>query len=116
MTVRSHEVTPAIAGSDSRFIFYICTKYYFIYTCHSRFTAEGVKGEGVKELSQLFLRDILRKCLSPSDRSPSGVSAVNPFLAFYDIHGRKREELEGPAVSALGVGSRKLSNVLKVQS
>jgi hypothetical protein len=30
---------------------------------------------------------------SPSDHSLSGVSAVNPLVAFYDIHGRKKQVL-----------------------
>jgi hypothetical protein len=30
---------------------------------------------------------------SPSDHSLSQISAVNPLVAFYDIHGRKREVL-----------------------
>jgi hypothetical protein len=48
-------------------------------------------------------------------QSIAAVSAIYHLVAFYDIHGRK-EELDGPAVSALGVRSRKLSNVLSGQS
>jgi hypothetical protein len=32
-----------------------------------------------------------QKAPSPSDRSPSGVSAVNFLVAFYDFHGIKAE-------------------------
>jgi hypothetical protein len=71
-------------------------------------------------------------------QSISGVIVINPFDAFYDIHGGKgevlffyfvldttrdyiycvnlyyvMEELDGPAVSALGVRSQNLSNVRK---
>jgi hypothetical protein len=73
-------------------------------------------------------------------QSISGVSTINPLVAFYEIHGVKRqvlffyfvpdttrdihrykqslhysysksEELDGPTVIALGVQSRKLSNI-----
>jgi hypothetical protein len=65
--------------------------------------------ERVAEASQIFLRDahILRKCLAMwnsadmtggkpiavRSQSISGVNAVNPLVAFYDVHGRKREVL-----------------------
>jgi hypothetical protein len=36
----------------------------------------------------------LRSDGDPSDRCPiSGVSAINPLVAFYEFHGRKREVL-----------------------
>jgi hypothetical protein len=74
---------------------------------HSRFIPEGVA-----EVSQIFLRDthILPKfviCLPHRNtadvtggkpianvlQSISGVSAINPLVALYDIHGGKREVL-----------------------
>jgi hypothetical protein len=54
---------------------------------------------GVAETSQIFLRDVhvLTKLLSYEEhcrcRSISSESAVNPLVAFYDIHGRKGEVL-----------------------
>jgi hypothetical protein len=63
---------------------------------HSRFIPEGVA-----EASKIFLRDVLPKLLAMwntadvTDGKPiavllqslSGVSAINPLVAFYDIHG-----------------------------
>jgi hypothetical protein len=53
--------------------------------------------EGGAEASQIFLRDVLLKLYSHEKYCPSqlisGVSAINPLVAFYDIHGRKREVL-----------------------
>jgi hypothetical protein len=76
-------------------------KYVFIHTYHSRFIPEGVA-----EVSEIFLRDThnLPKLVSYEDvtggkpiavslQSISGVSAINPLVAFYDIHGGKREVL-----------------------
>jgi hypothetical protein len=70
----------------------------FIQTYHSRFIPKGVA-----EVSQTFLRDIhvLPKLVSYEDtvdvttgkpiavllQSISGVNAINPLVAFYDIHG-----------------------------
>jgi hypothetical protein len=51
----------------------------------------------VAEASQIFLRDahVLPLLLSYEEywRCDSDVSAINPLVAFYDIHGRKREVL-----------------------
>jgi hypothetical protein len=73
------------------------------FTYHSRFIPEGVV-----EVSQIFLRDtqVLPKLdmkntadvtggepIAVLMQSISGVSAINPLVAFYDIHGRKREVL-----------------------
>jgi hypothetical protein len=83
----------------------------YIHTYHSRFIPEGVA-----EVSQIFLRDthVLPKLVSYEEQqcsyhvcrdvtggkliavflqSITGVSAINPLVAFYDIHGRKREVL-----------------------
>jgi hypothetical protein len=64
--------------------------------------------EGVAEVSQIFLRDthvLLKlamrntadvtggKPLAVFLQSISGVIAINPLVAFYDIHGGKREVL-----------------------
>jgi hypothetical protein len=66
-----------------------------IYTYHSRFVPEGVV-----EASQIFFRDahVLPKAdvtggkpIAVWSQSNSGVSAINALVAFYDIHGRKRE-------------------------
>jgi hypothetical protein len=72
----------------------------YIHTYHSRFIPKGVA-----EVSQVFLRDthVLPKLVSYVDadvtggkpivvflQSISGVSAINPLVAFYDIHGGKR--------------------------
>jgi hypothetical protein len=74
-----------------------------IHTYHSRFIPEGVA-----EVSQIFLRDthILPKLAMRNTadvtggkpiavllQSISGGSAINPLVAFYDIHGGKREVL-----------------------
>jgi hypothetical protein len=75
-----------------------------MHTYHSRFISEGVA-----EVSQIFLRDthVLPKFVSYEEhcrcdrwlpiavllQSISGVSAINPLIAFYDIHGGKREVL-----------------------
>jgi hypothetical protein len=82
---------------------------YHTYTYHSRFIPGGVA-----EASQTILRnvDVLSKLLlllllpmsNTADvtggkpiavwsQSISGVNAINPLVAFYDIHGRKREVL-----------------------
>jgi hypothetical protein len=82
--------------------FYILHTY--IGTYHSRFIPEGIA-----EVSQIFLRDthVLPKLISSRNtadvtggkpiavllQSISGVSAINPLVAFYDIHGGKREVL-----------------------
>jgi hypothetical protein len=76
----------------------------YIHTYHSRFIPEGVA-----EVSQIFLRDthVLPKLVRYEEhcrrdrcepiavllQSISGVSAINPLVAFYDIHGGKREVL-----------------------
>jgi hypothetical protein len=76
----------------------------FIHRYHSRFIPEGVA-----EASQIFLRDahVLPKLLRYAHTADvtvnkpiavwsqyiSGVNAINPLVAFYDIHGRKREVL-----------------------
>jgi hypothetical protein len=73
----------------------------YIHTCHSRFIPEGVA-----EASQTFLRDThvlptlvsLKntadvtggKHIAVSLQSFSGLSAINPLVAFYDIHGKKK--------------------------
>jgi hypothetical protein len=65
--------------------------------------------KGVEEASRISLSDahVLQNCLAMRyttdvtcgkpiavwSQSISGVSAINPFVAFYDIHGRKREVL-----------------------
>jgi hypothetical protein len=74
-----------------------------LHTYHSRFILEGVE-----EVSQIFLRDthVLPKLVNMNtadvkDGKPiavllqciSGVIAINPLVAFYDIHGGKREVL-----------------------
>jgi hypothetical protein len=75
-----------------------------IHTYHSRFIPEGVA-----EVSQIFIRDthVLPKLVSYEEtadliggrpiaillQSISDVSAINPLVAFYDIHGGKREVL-----------------------
>jgi hypothetical protein len=76
----------------------------YIHTYHTRFIPEGVA-----EASQILLRDahVLPNYLAVRNtadvkngkpiavwsQSISGVSADNPSVAFYDIHGRKREVL-----------------------
>jgi hypothetical protein len=76
--------------------------FNYIHTYHSRFIPEGVA-----EVSQIFLRDthvlpILvsyeehcrrRKLIAVLLQSISGVSAINPLVSFYNIHGGKREVL-----------------------
>jgi hypothetical protein len=79
-----------------------CLRYIHTYL-HSRLIPEGID-----EASQTLLRDthVLPKSLSyeencsrvgskPFDRSLSfsDVNAINPLVAFYDIHGEKREVL-----------------------
>jgi hypothetical protein len=62
-----------------------------IHTYHSRFIPGGVA-----EVFQIFFRDIhvLPKLVSyVLLQSISGESAINPLVAFYDIHGGKREVL-----------------------
>jgi hypothetical protein len=70
-----------------------------IHIYHSRFIPEGVA-----EVSQIFLRDthVLPNLVDRRDsgkpiavlvQSISGVSAMNPLFAFYDIHGGKRKVL-----------------------
>jgi hypothetical protein len=67
----------------------------YIHTYQSRFIPEGVA-----EVSQIFLRDthVLPKLGLPGGKpiavllqSVSGISAINPLVAFYDINGGKRE-------------------------
>jgi hypothetical protein len=73
----------------------------YIHKYHSRFIPQGIA-----EASQMFLRDVyillkllLRntadvtsgKLIAVWSQSISGVSAINPLVDFYDIHGRKRE-------------------------
>jgi hypothetical protein len=75
----------------------------FRHTYHSRFIPEGVA-----EVSQIFLQDthVLPKLAMRNTadvtggrpiavllQSISGVSAINPLVAFNDIHGGKREVL-----------------------
>jgi hypothetical protein len=78
--------------------------YIYIHTYHSRFIPEGVA-----EVSQIFLRDthVVPKLVSYEEhcrrtggkpiavllQTISGVSGINPLVAFYDIHGGKREVL-----------------------
>jgi hypothetical protein len=80
--------------------YYACYKY--IHTYHSRFIPKGVA-----EASQIFLQDthvlpkLVRNTADVTDGKPiavllesiSGGSAINPIVAFYDIHGGKREVL-----------------------
>jgi hypothetical protein len=67
----------------------------YIHTYHSRSISEGAA-----EASQIFLRDthVLPKLVSYEDvtggkpiavllQSISGVSDINPLVAFYDMHG-----------------------------
>jgi hypothetical protein len=78
-------------------------KSKYIHTYHSRFIPEGVA-----DVSQIFLRDThdLPKIVSYEEQdvtggmpiavllqSMSGASAINPLVAFYVIHGGKREVL-----------------------
>jgi hypothetical protein len=55
--------------------------------------------EGVAVVSQIFLRDthVLPKLVMRNTADVTGgkpdISAINPFVAFYDIHGGKREVL-----------------------
>jgi hypothetical protein len=65
----------------------ICSFSTYIHTYHSRFILEGV----VKAF-HIFLRDNHFLPKRPFDISLSQmtVGAINPFIAFYDIHGRKR--------------------------
>jgi hypothetical protein len=77
--------------------------YYNRHTYHSRFIPEGVA-----EVSQIFLRDthvlsklVMRNTADVTGGKPItilfqcilGVSAINPLVAFYGIHGGKREVL-----------------------
>jgi hypothetical protein len=79
---------------------------YYIHTYHSRLIPQQqIAAFGIAEASQIFLRDVhvLSKLLSydvtggkpiaicSQSISGSGVAAANPLVAFYDIHGRKRE-------------------------
>jgi hypothetical protein len=72
-------------------------------TYQSRFIPEGVA-----EVSQIFLRDThvllklaMRNTADVTGGKPiavilqsiSGISAIDPLVAFYDIHGGKREVL-----------------------
>jgi hypothetical protein len=69
-----------------------------IHTYHSRFIPEGVA-----EASRIFLTNLLTKIntadvtggkpIAVWSQSISGVSAINPLVAFYDIHGKKRRVL-----------------------
>jgi hypothetical protein len=80
-----------------------CFYIHYIHTYHSRFIPKGVA-----EVFQIFFRDThvlpmlaMRntadvtggKPIAVSLQSISGVSAINPLVAFYDIHGGKREVL-----------------------
>jgi hypothetical protein len=85
--------------------FYFCpghhTRPSLIHTYHSRFLPEGVA-----EVSQIFLRNthvlpkylVMRNTADVTGGKPiavllqsiSGVSAINPLVAFYDVHGRKK--------------------------
>jgi hypothetical protein len=75
----------------------------YIHTYHSRFIPEGVA-----EASQIFLRDahvLTKLALSNTvdvtggkpiavwSQSISGANAINPLVAYNDIHGRQREVL-----------------------
>jgi hypothetical protein len=76
----------------------------YIHTYHSRFISEGAA-----EASQIFLRDATfykiylamsntadvtgGKPIAVWSRSISGANAINPLVAFYDIHGGKRKVL-----------------------
>jgi hypothetical protein len=78
----------------------------YIHTYHSRFIPEGVA-----EASQIFFQDahlapklfsyekyckycvIGGKPIAVRSQFISGVSAINPLVAFYDIHGREGEVL-----------------------
>jgi hypothetical protein len=77
--------------------------HIYIHTYHSRFIPEGVA-----EISQTFLRDthVLPKLamrntedmtggkpIAVSLQFISGIIAINPLVAIYDIHGGKREVL-----------------------
>jgi hypothetical protein len=89
------------------FCVFLCrhqVQFDYIHTYHSRFIPEGVA-----EVSQIFLRDshVLPKLVSYEEhcrmtgskpiavllKSISGVSVINLLVAFYDIHGGKREVL-----------------------
>jgi hypothetical protein len=80
-----------------------CLEYTYIHKYHSRFIPGGVA-----EVSQIFLRDthvlpkfVMRNTADVTGGKPiavllqsiSGLSAINPLVAFYDIHGGKREVL-----------------------
>jgi hypothetical protein len=70
-----------------------CVKSTYIHTYHSRFILEGVA-----EVSQLLAKrntaDMTGgKPIAVLLQSISGVRAINPLVAFYDIHGEKREVL-----------------------
>jgi hypothetical protein len=81
---------------------FFVTIVLYIHTYHSRFILVGVA-----EIPKIFLRDphVLPKLFSYEwycrrgksiatwSQSISGVSALNHLVAFYDIHGRKREVL-----------------------
>jgi hypothetical protein len=94
-----------ILKRTNRFAFFwkSCRNTY-IHTYHSRFIPEGAA-----EVSQIFLRDThvfqnklaMRNTADVAGGKPiavllpsiSGVSAINPLVTFYDIHGGKREVL-----------------------
>jgi hypothetical protein len=67
-------------------------KKYIHTTCHSRFIPKGAE-----ETSQVFFYLnylAMRNTIGVTGgKSSSGVSAINPLVAFYDIHGRKSEVL-----------------------
>jgi hypothetical protein len=76
-----------------------CIRQIYIHTYHSRSIPEGVA-----EASQILLCDPRFIMTNTADvtggkpiavwlQSTWGVSAVNPLVVFYDIHGRKREVL-----------------------
>jgi hypothetical protein len=89
---------------DGQIILILINIHTYIHTYHSRFIPEGVA-----EVSQIFLRDthVLTKLVTYEEhcrrdsgkpivvllQSISSVSAINPLVAFYDIHGGKREVL-----------------------
>jgi hypothetical protein len=61
-----------------------------LHTYHSRFIPEGVAG--VSQLAMRNTADVTGgKPISILLQSISGASAINLLVAFYDIHGGKRE-------------------------
>jgi hypothetical protein len=97
----------SLAMSEKNQLFYkkkLKSEVRYIHTYHSLLISEGVA-----ELSQIFFRDthVLPKLVSYEEhcrmtggkpiaillQSMSGVSAIDPLAAFYDIHGGRREVL-----------------------